>query len=132
MEVDRHIELVCTFKNRPELLAVKELAGGQSMNHRPLETVPGNNPFKLVGGSRRVAGGERPEGSKPVRLGFHKGGKPIVHAFDDGGSLFTSKLLCGWCAMRKHLDVDAGFVHLPQTHLAEIEKSVGDARGALD
>ena len=122
MEVDRHVELLGALVDRPELLVVEEHAAGQAVHHRALEAELGHGALELVGGGLRIVGRQRREGREALGMGGAGRGEPVVDAAHQRGRAVGRQLLRRGRAVRDHLHVDAGLVHLLDAQRAEIEQ----------
>src|SRR6185312_15165331 len=107
MEVNRYIELLGAFVDRPELLEVEKLAIRHAVQHRALESELGNGAIELVSGGLRIDGRQGGKGGKTLGIGRANLGKSIIDLTGEAGGDVSSELLGGRRAVREHLDVDA-------------------------
>ena len=119
MQVDRNVERLGALEDRPEPLVVEEHAVGESVDHRALEAEL-DAAFELVGGRLGIGGRQRREGGEARGVRLHGGVQPVVDAPRQRHGVGAGQLLGRGRAMRQHLDVDAGLVHLLDAQLAEI------------
>src|SRR5215471_20927214 len=110
MEIDRHVKFLGTLVDRPEFLEVEELPVRHAVQHCPLEAKFGDRALELVRRGLGVGGWKRGEGGKALGVRRADLGEAIVNLSGQFGCDVGTELLCGWRAMRKDLDVDAGFV----------------------
>ena len=122
MEIDRHVELLGALVDRPEFLEVEKFAVRHAVQHGALEAELGHRALELVGGGLRVDGGKRGEGGEALGVGRADLGEAVVDLPRQVGGDVGTKLLRRRRAMREHLDVDAGLVHLLEAQAAEIEE----------
>ena len=122
MHVDGQIELFGALVDRPEALVVKEHAVGEAVQHGALEAeLCGAIESSAAASGTAVEAGESGEAR---RIGFDHGGEAIVDAAGEIGGGRCGKLLRRRRAVREHLDVDAGFVHVLDAQRAEIVQPV--------
>src|SRR6185437_12633533 len=122
MEVNRYIELLGAFVDRPELLEVEKLAIRHAVQHRALESELGNGAIELVSGGLRIDGRQGGKGGKTLGIGRANLGKSIIDLTGEAGGDVSSELLGGRRAVREHLDVDACRIHLLEAQAAEIKE----------
>ncbi len=99
------------------------MAVREAVDHRALEAEFLHTARKLVSGRRRIGGRQRGERRVAGRLRLDDGGEPVVDAarkFDRP----VGDLLQRGRRVRKHLDVDAGRIHVFEPRLP----GVGQAR----
>ena len=120
MEIDRHVELLGALVDRPVFLEVEEFAVRHAVHHGALEAELGDGALEFVGGGLRVGGRQRCEGGEALRIGRADLGEAVVDLAGQIGGDIGRQLLGRRRAMRQHLDVDAGLVHLLEAQAAEI------------
>ena len=126
VQIERHIECLCTFKNRPETLIVKEDTVGQPVHHPTLEAKPGDCSFKFVGRSLRVWGRQHREGCKAIGMGAHRFGEAVVsRSRQPHRKLRIGNLLHRRGAVRQHLDIDPGSIHFGDPAVPDIIETLG-------
>ena len=115
MHVERDVERLRPFEDRPEPLVVEENPIGQAVHHRPLEVELADRSLELVGRRLGVCGGQCGKGGEPVGVGPHRPAEPVVDAASQRHGSFGVDLLEPGHRVRQHLQVDAGFVHFLQS-----------------
>ena len=85
-----------------------------------LEAELGHGALELVGGGLRIGGRQRREGGEALRMRGDRRVQPIVDAPRQRDRVGAGELLRRGRAMREHLHVDAGLVHLLEAQLAEV------------
>ena len=90
------------------------------MQHGALEAELGHRALEFVGRRLRIGGGERGEGGEPLAIGLAELGEAVIDPARDIGRDVGRQLLGRGRAVRQHLDVDAGLVHLLDAERAEI------------
>ena len=128
MQVDRHAELLGALVDRPELLVVEEHAVGEPVQHRALEAELRDAALELVGRRRRIGGRQRREAGEARRIGLDGLVQPVVDAARQLGRDVLAELLGRGRAVRQHLDVDPGFIHLLQAHAAQVLQALERSR----
>jgi len=71
VDVDRHIERLRPFVDRPEALVVVKDAGGHAIDHRTFEAQPGDRAFEFVGRGSWIGGRQCSEGGEAVGMALH-------------------------------------------------------------
>ncbi len=134
MDVDRHVELFGPGEDRPEFRHVVELAVGLAMHHGALEAEILYAAFELVGGGFRLAHRQAGESSEPVGTRLDDAVQPVVDSFRPLPGLSLVEGLGAGRAVRQHLDIDAGLVHLPDAQIVHVDQPLARilaAAGAL-
>ena len=90
------------------------------MDHRALEAELGHRALELVGGGLRIGRGQHGEALEPVGVRADDLVQPVVGAARERHRGLGVEALRGGRAVRQHLHVDAGLVHLLQAQLAEV------------
>ena len=96
------------------------------MHHRALEAEPGYGAFELVGRRLRIGGRQHRKTGEPVGMGAYRLREPIVGAARQPHGEFRVEPLHRRRAMRQHLHVDAGGVHLGDPALADVVEAGRD------
>ena len=120
MKVDRHVELFRALIDRPELPEVEKFAVRHPVQHRALEAEFGDRALEFVGGRLRIHCRKGRKGCEAPGVGRAYLGEAVVHLASQIGGNIGPKLLGGGCAMRKHLDVNPGLIHLLETQASQI------------
>ena len=127
MQVNGHVQRLRALENRPEALVVDVHAlladQGEAVHHRALETELRHGALQLIGRGFGVWRGQCGERGEARWVGFDRLLQPVVGAngqrhCDIGGEPVGRRR-----ALRQHLEVDAGLVHLPQAQFPEVEKA---------
>ena len=78
----------------------------------PLISRLGDHAFKLVGGGLGIGRRQEAETRKTLRIGPDEFREPVVGLPRHPYRRFRRELLRSRRAVRQHLDVDTGFIHL--------------------
>ena len=119
MQIDRNVEPLGALEDRPEALVVEEDAVCQAVDHGALEAEL-DGAFELVGGGRGIARRQRCEGGEAPGMRGNRGIEPVVDAPGQLDRDIGGDLLRGGRAVREHLHVDPGLVHLLDAQFAEV------------
>jgi hypothetical protein len=111
MQVERHVERVRAFEDRPEPSVVEKEPVGEPVHHSSLEPESGDRALEFVGGRLGIGSRQRGKGGKPVRMGAHRLAEAVIGPARQWHSGFRVQLLKPRHRMRQHLHVNAGFVH---------------------
>ena len=99
-----------------------------AVDHRALEAILGDRALELVGrglGIGRWADAERLEAALMGAAGLVEA---VIGLAGESDSALGVHLLHRGRAMRQHLNIDAGLVHLLDAQLAEVAEPLGNAR----
>ena len=128
VDVDRHIERLRPLIDRPEALVVVKDAGGQAVDHRPLEAELGDRAFEFLGRSARIGGRQRSERGEPVGMALDRFVQPVVDPARERHPGRSVDALQPGNRVRQHLKIDARLVHFFQAQYAEIVEPLNDIR----
>ncbi len=131
MQVERHVERLGALEDRPEALVVEKHAACQPVHHGALEAELGHRAFEFVGRRLGVGGRQHRKAGEAVGMGAHGLGEAVVgaarKAHRERGILDP---LHRRRAVRQHLHVDPGRVHLGDAALPDIVEARDDVRPA--
>jgi hypothetical protein len=126
VDVDRHIERLRPFVDRPEALVVVKDAGGHAVDHRAFEAEPGDGAFEFLGRGARVSGRQRGKRGEAVGMALHRLVQPVIDAARKRHAGRGIDALQSRYRVRQHLKVDTRFVHFFQPQCAEIVEPPDD------
>ena len=126
MEIERHVERLGALEDRPEPLVVEEHAVAQAVHHGADAAEPGHRALELVGGFLGLGGRQGREGAEALGVGLHHAMHPVVALARHADRGLAGDALRRWRALRQHLVVDAGLVHLLETQRPQIVEPGAD------
>src|SRR6266480_1230406 len=130
MDIERHVERLGALEDRPEAPVVEEYPVGRSVHHRTLEAQLGDRALELVRRRFRVGGGKRGEAGEAVRVRTHRLVQAVVRALCERDRGRCVETLRRRGTVRDHLNVDPGFVHLPDAQRAQVVQPPAQLRAA--
>jgi len=90
------------------------------VQHRPLEAKLPGGALKFVGSRLRHRCRQRSERGEAIAVGADDRRQPVVDAAGQRSRSLSRQFLGRWRAVREHLNVDAGLVHLLDADAGEI------------
>ena len=128
MQIDRYIQRLGTFEDRPEALVIDEqpltVDDGEAMHHGALEAVLGDGALELIGGGLRIGRRQRGKGGKARWMRLHRQMQPVVGLTCQPDRADRVEPVRAGRTLRDDLKVHTCLVHLADAQLAQIKQAV--------
>jgi hypothetical protein len=120
VQVERCVERLGRFEDRPEEGLVEMAIASPTEHHRTVEAEGRYGAFQLGGGAFGRRGGQRGQPLESIRMGANRQSESVVGLCLQRDGLLRRQVLHAWCRQREDLDVDADLVHRREALRSEV------------